>query len=90
MFETYAIYCTAMRKAGAEPLSEEIYRRSYAPKEAYKEPMVLTPKKANKVKPTLAKHNEIVSPKDFDKPEHYFDYIEAQQIQKQLRGIINV
>lgn len=46
MWPTYEAYCKDMKRLGTEPLPEEIWRREYAPKdEAYREPLIITPKK---------------------------------------------
>jgi len=69
MWPTYEAYCKEMNRLGTEPLPEEIWRREYAPKdEAYREPLIITPKKpVVKKSLTTEKHpvevTEVVKPK---------------------------
>lgn len=72
MWSTYEAYCKEMKRFGAEPLPEEIWRREYAPKaEAYREPLIIRPKKPT-VKQSLTveesnhpvqKHEKVPQPK---------------------------
>jgi len=58
MWPTYEAYCEDMKRLGTEPLPEEIWRREYAPKdEAYREPLIITPKNRNRpMSATLENH----------------------------------
>ncbi|MDD5159652.1 MAG: hypothetical protein PHI47_06340 [Sulfuricurvum sp.] len=58
MWQTYEDYCAEMEYLKAVPLPEEIWRREYAPKdEAYREPLIITPKNRNRpMSATLENH----------------------------------
>lgn len=71
MWPTYEAYCKEMKRLGTEPLPEEIWRREYAPKdEAYREPLIIRPKKRT-VKQSLivgksdhiVQKDEVIEPK---------------------------
>lgn len=47
MWQTYEDYCAEMEYLKAVPLSEEIWRREYSPKDkTQREPLIITPKKS--------------------------------------------
>lgn len=58
MWPTYEAYCKDMKRLKTQPLSEEIWRREYAPKnEFYREPLIITPKNRNRpMSATLENH----------------------------------
>lgn len=106
MWETYKDYCSTMKKFNTVPLSEEIWRREYGPKDKIaREHMIISPhNKQRPIKPTFnnhpsskslaksSKHTEYlddienIAPRDFTKPEHYFDALETKQILDQIRS----
>lgn len=46
MWNSYPEYCKEMKRLKTQPLSEEIWRREYGPKdERYREPLIIRPKK---------------------------------------------
>lgn len=53
MWQTYKAYCKEMKRRKTIPLSEEIWRREYGPKdEPHREPLIITPK--NRQRPMSA------------------------------------
>lgn len=58
MWSSYPEYCKEMKRLKTQPLSEEIWRREYGPKdERYREPLIITPKNRNRpMSATLENH----------------------------------
>lgn len=57
MFDTYENYCAMMKKHGAKPLSQEIWKREYAPKEEEHVPLMIRPKNQRPHEPKIELHN---------------------------------
>lgn len=86
IWNSYEAYCAEMRRFKTEPLGEEIWRREYGPKQQVYEPMVLTPRKTVRVKPTLANHIDPIRREDFRSADDYFDALEVARLIKTMRG----